>query len=233
MPASASDGARLTLRIAAGALLMLAAASLFGIVAGAVVSGHRITVLDVEIARWLREAATPLLTTWMLIVTHLHSALAVTVYAAVVAAHAARHRRWRRLVTVVVCIGGGLALNVLMKHAFQRARPILDDPLLTLSTYSFPSGHVLGSTLLYGLAVVFVFRRTRRPSLRALAVLGAGAAIALVAFTRLYLGVHYLSDVIAGFLEGVAWLALCLNALAAFWKRRGRTAGRRTAAAAR
>ena len=48
---------------------------------------------------------------------------------------------------------------------------------------------------------------------------GAAAAIALVAFTRMYLGVHYLSDVAAAFAEGVAWLALCLSALTAFWHR--------------
>ena len=50
-------------------------------------------------------------------------------------------------------------------------------------------------------------------------VLAAAGAIALVAFTRMYLGVHYLSDVAAAFAEGVAWLALCLGALTAFWDR--------------
>jgi undecaprenyl-diphosphatase len=50
-------------------------------------------------------------------------------------------------------------------------------------------------------------------------VIGAAAAVALVAFTRMYLGVHYLSDVVAAFAEGVAWLALCMSALTAFWGR--------------
>jgi undecaprenyl-diphosphatase len=87
-----------------------------------------------------------------------------------------------------ICIGGGLALNVAMKLAFQRARPTFDEPLLTLSTYSFPSGHVLASTLLYGLCVAWVFVRTPRIGWRMLAVAGALAAIAGVAFTRMYLG---------------------------------------------
>ena len=115
-------------------------------------------------------------------------------------------------------MAGGLLLNVLMKLAFHRARPVFDDPLLTLSTYSFPSGHVAGSTILYGLVVVWVFGHTRRRSRRLLAVAGAFAAIGLVAFSRMYLGVHYLSDVSAAFAEGVAWLALCLSAFAAFWR---------------
>jgi undecaprenyl-diphosphatase len=106
-----------------------------------------------------------------------------------------------------------------MKLAFHRARPVLDDPLLTLASYSFPSGHVAGSTLMYGLIVAWAFTRTRRPLVRAAVVAAAAGAIVLVAFTRMYLGVHYLSDVVAAFAEGVAWLALCLSALTAFWGR--------------
>ena len=219
MPAPATDEARLALRLGAAALLMLMAAALFGLIAQDVVSGDRITRLDEEIARWLRARADPPLTAWMLIVTHLHSTFAVTVYAALVAAYLALQRRWRRFVAVVACVGGGLVLNVLMKHAFRRARPVLDEPLLTLETFSFPSGHVAGTTLLYGLALVFVFQRTRSAPPRVLAALGVGLAIALVAFTRLYLGVHFLSDVVAGFLEAVVWLTLCLAALDAYWRR--------------
>jgi undecaprenyl-diphosphatase len=221
MQAPAAERARLVLRLGAGALLMLVCASLFGIVAADVVAGDRITLLDVELARWLRARASPQLTTWMLVVTHLHSTTAICIYGTLAAAYMARARRWHAMVTVLVCVGGGLALNVLMKLAFRRPRPMLDDPLLTLETYSFPSGHVLGSTLVYGLFVVLVFRRTRRLHWRLLSVVGALAAIALVAFTRMYLGVHYLSDVIAGFLEGVVWLALCLGALDMLWHRRG------------
>lgn len=208
-------------RLRLDALLFLVAASLFGIVAAAVVSGDRLTLLDVEIARWLRAWATPQFTTWMLVVTHLHSTTAVCVYGIVVSAWMARWRRWRAVATVAVCVVGGLALNVLVKHAFQRPRPMLDDPLLTLDTYSFPSGHVAGSTLLYGLLVVLAFRRTRRPGARLLALVAAVVVIGLVAFTRLYLGVHYFSDVIGGLLEGVAWLALCLGALDVLWRRGG------------
>ena len=204
------------------ALLTLVSASLFGVIAESVVSGHRITLLDEAIARSLRDGATPQITTWMLIVTHLHSTTAVALYGSVVGACMAARRRWRSLATVLVCIGGGLALNVLVKHAFERPRPVLDDPLLTLGTYSFPSGHVVGSTLFYGLGVVLVLRRTPRLQWRLLALSGAAAAIGLVAFTRLYLGVHYLSDVVAGFLEGVAWLALCLGLLEALWRSRHR-----------
>jgi undecaprenyl-diphosphatase len=121
-------------------------------------------------------------------------------------------------VLVVVAVGGGLAVNALMKLAFHRARPVFDDPLLTLSSYSFPSGHVAGSTIFYGLAVLWLFSHTRRPLWRALALATAVLVIVVVAFSRMVLGVHYLSDVVAAFAEGVAWLAICVGALTAFWR---------------
>jgi len=218
-PLAASPRAALALRLGIGALLLIGAAWLFGAIAEDVVTSDRLTVLDVEVARWLRAHATPEATRWLLLITDLHSTIAVSCYAAIVAIALAWRRRWRRLATVFLCIAGGLTLNVLMKLAFHRARPVLDDPLLTLASYSFPSGHVAGSTLMYGLVVAWTFTRTRRPLVRAAVVVAAAGAITLVAFTRMYLGVHYLSDVVAAFAEGVAWLALCLSALTAFWAR--------------
>jgi len=218
-PAAASRRAELALRLGVGAGVLIAAAWLFGAIAQDVVTGDRLTVVDVQLAQWLGAHVTPQLTRWMLLVTDLHSTVAVSCYAAIVAASLAWRRQWRHVLTVFVCVAGGLTLNVLMKLAFHRVRPVLDDPLLTLTSYSFPSGHVAGSTLMYGLIVAAVFARTRRRAWRLLALAAAAACIALVAFTRMYLGVHYLSDVAAAFAEGVAWLALCFSALEVFWRR--------------
>jgi len=205
-------------RLGFGALLLVAAAWIFGAIADDLVSGHWLNALDVEVVQWLHRHATPALTRAMLVWTNLHSTFAVAAYSAAVALAFALERSWRRLVLVVVAVGGGLALNALMKLAFRRVRPGFDDPLLTLSTYSFPSGHVAGSTIFYGLGVLWVFTRTRRLLWRALALAGAALAIGLVAFSRVYLGVHYPSDAAAAFAEGVAWLAICVGALAAFWR---------------
>jgi undecaprenyl-diphosphatase len=203
--------------LAAGALLLIAAALLFGILAADVTSGSRLTVIDAEVENWLHRHATPPLVAAMLAWTQLHSTFAVGAYAAVAALVLAFERRWRPATLVVVAVGGGLAVNALMKLAFHRARPSFDDPVLTLATYSFPSGHVAGSTIFYGLAVATVFARTTNPRWRALAVVGALLAIALVAFSRMLLGVHFLSDVVAAFAEGIVWLTLSFGALAAFW----------------
>ena len=218
-PLAGSRRAELAWRLGVGAALFVAAAWLFGAIAEDVATSDRLTVLDVVVARWLRAHATPETTRWMILITDLHSTVAVSCYLAVAAAALAWRRQWRDLATVVASMAGGLTLNVLMKLAFHRARPVLDDPLLTLASYSFPSGHVAGTTIMYGLLVAWVFTRTPHRLARAAAMVAAAAAIALVAFTRIYLGVHYLSDVAAAFAEGVAWLALCLSALAAFWRR--------------
>ncbi len=214
---------RLGLQLAIGVLVLVVAAWLFGTIAEDVFTGERMTVVDLELARWLRAHATPALTRWALVFTDLHSTVAISIYAAVVALYFAFARHWRRVAVLFVCVAGGLTLNVLMKLAFHRARPVLDEPLLTLSSYSFPSGHVAGTTIFYGLGVVFVLLRTPRWSWRIGAVAVAALAIALVAFTRTYLGVHFLSDVAAAFCEGVAWLAISLTALHAYWQRRGVT----------
>jgi len=209
---------RLASQLGAGALVLIAAAFLFGAIAQQVVAGAPLTQLDADLATWLhRRVGSPWLEL-LLAITHVHSTVAISCYAIVAGIVLARQQRWRSVVTVIVTVAGGLVLNVLMKLAFQRQRPSFDDPLLTLDTYSFPSGHVAGSTLFYGLCVAWVYRRTPELRWRLAALAVATLALVLVGLSRMVLGVHYLSDVVAAFAEGVAWLALCLTALHAFWR---------------
>ena len=209
---------RLASQLGASALVLIGAAFLFGAIAQQVVAGAPLTQLDADLATWLhRRVGSPWLEL-LLAITHVHSTVAISCYAIVAGIVLARQQRWRSVVTVIVTVAGGLVLNVLMKLAFQRQRPSFDDPLLTLDTYSFPSGHVAGSTLFYGLCVAWVYRRTPELRWRLAALAVATVALVLVGLSRMVLGVHYLSDVVAAFAEGVAWLALCLTALHAFWR---------------
>ncbi len=209
------------MQLGVGGLLLVASAWLFGSIAEDVVTGDRLTLLDERVAQWLHVHASAGVTRWMLVVSQLHSTVAMTLYTGIICILAFRKRQWRRVSTLVLCMVGGMLLNVLMKLAFHRARPHFADPLLTLASYSFPSGHVAASTIFYGLGVAWVFGQTRALHWRVLAVTLAATAILLVAFSRMYLGVHYLSDVSAAFAEGVAWIVLCLSALAAFWREAG------------
>ncbi len=204
------------MQLAIGAVLLIAAAWLVGSIAEDVVTGDRLTVLDEQVAQCLHLHASVGATRWMLLVPQPHSIVAMTFYTGFVGILAFRKRQWWRLSSLALCVVGGMLLNMLMKLAFHRARPHFADPTLTLTTYSFPIRHVAASTIFYGL-----FGQTRALPWRVLAVTAAASAIVLVAFSRMYLGVHYLSDVGAAFAEGVAWLAQCLSALAAFWRNAG------------
>ncbi|MBC7455647.1 MAG: phosphatase PAP2 family protein [Massilia sp.] len=208
------------LHLTLGVALMLAAAWLFGGIAEDVVSGARITQLDVALAHYLHQHANAALTAFMLLVTHWHGMIGTGVMALMLAAYFYWRRARYWLLTVVVVVPGGMALNVLLKYVFQRARPSFDAPLLTLTSYSFPSGHTLNAVMLYGLLGSWLVLRHRRAGTRALIVAGACAMVALVGLSRMVLGVHYLSDVLAATAEGCAWLAVCITAISTLRRRR-------------
>ena len=121
---------------------------------------------------------------------------------------------------MALAVVGGLALNIMLKHAYERARPHFDDPWVTLSSFSFPSGHTAGATAFYGVLAAFLVSRFYDPRKRIAVIAGAILAVVLVAFSRMYLGAHYLSDVVAAMASTTAWLALCLTTVHAVAKRR-------------
>jgi undecaprenyl-diphosphatase len=106
---------------------------------------------------------------------------------------------------------GGLILDPTLKLAVGRLRPVVEQPVAQGGGNSFPSGHSLNSMVCYT-ALLLVFLPALRPRWRRAAVLAVGVLVVLVGFSRLALGVHFLSDVIGGWSLGVAWLGLCATA---------------------
>jgi undecaprenyl-diphosphatase len=210
------------LHLTVGVLLMLAAAWLFAAIAGEVVSGAAITTLDVALAGWLHRHASQGFTKLMLAITWMHSVPGILVLALLFGARLVVQRAFYWLLALALAVPGGMLLNVAFKHVFQRARPHFDDPLLTLSTYSFPSGHTASATVLYGLLACYLAAHAPSRRTGALAAAGALGAVALVALSRMYLGVHYLSDVLAAAAEGCAWLAICVTAVSSLRRHRAR-----------
>lgn len=212
----------LGLHLTLGVLLLIGASWLFGGIAEDVVAGDPLTVIDKRVADWFHARRTPGLTTAMQVVTGFASPLWVTCVAVVTGLVLWRRRYWHRLLALVLVIPGGMALLPLLKMAFHRHRPSFENAFLIFQGYSFPSGHTMAATLLYGLLAVFAvlaFDAWRR---RARAVLAAFVMVLLVGFSRVYLGAHYLSDVLGAFAAGLAWLALCLTAVDTMRRRRGR-----------
>jgi undecaprenyl-diphosphatase len=208
---------------ATGWAAFIVAGSVFLAIAWSVSSRAPIVTFDAQVSEWLHAHATPGLTSIMLVVTHANSTVAISVYGVIFALVLARMREWYWMLTVALSIAGGLALNVLFKHAFERARPHFDHAPVALETYSFPSGHTAAATVFYGVLAAFLVSRTHDKRLRAALVIGAIAAVVLVAFTRVYLGAHYPSDVVAAAAASTAWLTLCLATVHGWVRRRRAT----------
>lgn len=119
------------------------------------------------------------------------------------------HRRWGLAVFCGVTTGVGGALNWLMKHSFERVRPDHDHGYVTVTGWSFPSGHSSAAMAVYGAAGYLLWRLAppawRRPGIAVLAAL-----IAAVGLSRVLLQVHFVSDVLAGFAVTLGWLVICV-----------------------
>lgn len=220
LAARLSPEGEMGLHLTAGVALILLAAWLFGAIAEDVVTGDTITLVDVRLAHWFHARATPGFTRAMLFVTYWNGIAGSSVMSALLALWFLRRRAHYWLIVCLIAVPGGMLLNVALKHVFRRARPSFDDPLLSLLTYSFPSGHTAAATVFYGLLACYLVRRVRAWRARVTIALGAVAMVTLVALSRMYLGVHYLSDVLAAAAEGAAWLAICITAVSTLHRRR-------------
>ena len=199
------------LAIAGWAAFILAGA-LFLAIAWNVAARSSIAALDVRLADWLHAQGSPALTAFMLAVTHLHSMAGIGLASAALAAVLAKLRERYWILTLAVMVAGAMLVNLLLKQAYERMRPRFEEPLLVLETFSFPSGHTSAAVAFYGVLAAFLVSRFYAPRRRAACVAGALLAVGLVAFSRLYLGAHYLSDVVAAICSSTVWLVLCLAA---------------------
>jgi membrane-associated phospholipid phosphatase len=132
-----------------------------------------------------------------------------------------RAGRTRLLVFLLVTVLVGSLLDTVVKIVVDRPRPFLEDPVAHARGKSFPSGHAMSATVVYGsLLLVFLPAVARR--WRGLLVAATGVLVLAIAFTRLALGVHYLSDVVGGIVLGLAWLAVSTATFSIWRVERGR-----------
>lgn len=210
----------LGLHLTIGALVLIGAAWLFGGIAEDIVHGDPLTIVDKQVAIWFYNHATPALNKAMMVITSLGSTPVISAITLLTLALLLWRRYWYQALALLLTVPGGMLLNVLLKSAFARQRPDFENPIAALTSYSFPSGHTMAATLLYGVLAVFAVWEIRAWRWRVLVILVAWLIILLVGFTRIYLGTHYLSDVFGGIAAGLAWLALCLTAVDTLRRRR-------------
>ncbi len=202
-------GLHLTLSI----IVLVVVTWLFGAIAQDLVTGDRSLIVDARFSGWLQSHGGASLTKFMLLVSALHGTWVIITATLAVCSYlwVSRLRLW--LLAFGASVFGGILLNVLLKNIFQRPRPRLLNPILSFDTYSFPSGHTLMATVFYGTLCALVVSRTHAFGWRLLAITAGVLLVVLVGFSRVYLGAHYLSDVLAAMLEGIAWLTSCLVAV--------------------
>ena len=223
-----SPEGELGLHLTAGVLLLALAAWAFGHVVDQVFREQDWLQLDRQVWAYVQTWAQARLTPWVLLLTHMHSLAGMVVLASMLGWYFHRRQASYWLLALAVAVPGGMLLNVLLKYIFTRARPEFGTPILTLSTYSFPSGHTAAATLFYGFLAAYLVCQTRRWGMRALVVAAAVLMVVLVGASRIYLGVHFFSDVLAAVFESCAWLAVCITAGSTLRRRRAGAAQRQT-----
>jgi undecaprenyl-diphosphatase len=170
-----------------------------------------LTPLDEQLAEWFHEHATLRFTELMTQVSFFGSIRWITAVVTVVALFLLVRQLWYRLLMLAAVLPGGGLIGMLLKVAFRRERPDWNEAAQALNTYSFPSGHAMGATLLYGFLAVLAVRATSSWTLRVLSIMAALLLVLLVDFSRVYLVFHYLTDVIGGTIAALIWLAVCIT----------------------
>jgi len=209
----------LGLRIVAGSLAFALMTLTLGLISENLINHRPLTVVDAQLSNWLQLHRFSGLTSAMLAITSLGASVLVICLTVGFVIYLLSRHRYYWIAAVLSSVFGGMLLNRLLKFVFQRPRPSFTDPLPTLSGYSFPSGHTMAATVFFGVVAAYLVAQTPDWRRRVLITLAASLIIGLIGFSRIYLGAHYLSDVLGAMAEGLAWLALCLTVVYSFWRR--------------
>ena len=129
-------------------------------------------------------------------------------------------RRPEAAVVLAATIGAALLVDA-FKRLYGRIRPPAAEQLMIETNPALPSGHALGSIVVLGVLAAVVVLATRHTLLRVAAVATAALGVLTIGLSRLYLGVHWLTDVVTGWFLGGAWLAVCVTTLCVLTRRRG------------
>jgi membrane-associated phospholipid phosphatase len=184
----------------------------------AVLENSPLVVID----RWAFQALslfhTPLMTGIMEWITFLGGGEVITAGALLICFALAWQKRFAELAGLLAAVLGGSLLSLVMKTAINRPRPPMDAALSPFGA-SFPSGHALMSVLFYGFCSYLLILSSKTTETRSHIVTWTVFLVFMIGVSRLYLGVHYLSDVAAGFTAGISWLAVCATGVEIFRRR--------------
>jgi undecaprenyl-diphosphatase len=201
----------LTRALVLGWLVALIACLVIFAAIAVVALGPGVPPLDRSATSQLRELASPPLDVLMLGITSLGSTPVLTVLVSLVVVVLAARGRQAEALVAAAALGGTLALNEGLKRLLERSRPVLEWAE-DASGFGFPSGHAMNSTVVFG-ALALIVWRLWGPRAGAAALALSLALVVLVGSSRIYLGVHWTTDMLGGFFAGAAFLLVLLAAL--------------------
>ena len=192
----------------------------------------RTQAFDNAVLAWIGAHHTKVLDGAMLEITALGTATVLMMIVGVAALFLSLTRHKYSALLLLVATGGGLVLDVVLKLRFNRPRPHIFSWGAQAVSSSFPSGHAMSAAIVYATVAYLAARLQKHRWSRFLTMLVAAIVIVLICFSRLYLGVHYPSDVLAGVIIGLSWAAFCMATLEAIQRYSQRNAPEMTKAEA-
>ena len=192
-----------------GFAIVISAAALFAEIAEALGPDGAMSLADEALAASLRTHVSATTLQAFAAFTHFGDVLTLTLLSVAMALLLWLLRRRALALGWVLALGGNALLNPMLKRVFERVRPVHEHGIVSELGWSFPSGHSSSSTVAYGM-LAYLAVRTLPAAWHLPAVLGATALVFTVPCIRIFLQVHFASDVAAGFVYGAAWLAVCI-----------------------
>jgi undecaprenyl-diphosphatase len=197
-----------------GFVVAAAAAWAFGEFAEKVVAGQT-QAFDESVLRWMAAHHSKLLDDVMLEITALGTGTVVLMIVCVASLFLVLTRHKYSAILLIVATAGGILLDLVLKNFFNRPRPSVFTWGTNAISSSFPSGHAMSAAIVYSTVAYLAARLHRRAWARWVVMTLAVIVIILISISRLYLGVHYPSDVLAGLIVGLSWAAFCMATLEA------------------
>lgn len=194
-----------------GLIISLICLAVFGKIADSVMEQETLYNFDVALANNLHDLGSSTTTDIFLFISLFGQQLLWVLVAGIVLYYIVKRDWWRVGIWVYTLVGGEL-MNRLVKEFFQRARPTFAEPFIIAQDFSFPSGHAMLSLIVYGMLAYTLCLHFRKPWQRILIIFACALLVILIGISRLYLGVHYFSDIVGGFAAGAVWLFTCITA---------------------
>ncbi len=208
----------LGIHLTAGLIISAIFVWIFGGITEDVLTGDPLVAVDHWVLGRVHYLQSPVATAFMTVCTALGGTRWMTAVGLIVVIYLIAKKRFDDLLTYLTAMVGGSVLVFILKTVVHRVRPRTGITLVQIGGWSFPSGHAMMSIIFYGMLVYFLVRNIESWKLKVLSVSCAGFIVFMIGLSRIYLEVHYVSDVLAGYAGGIFWLTMAITGLEAYKK---------------